>query len=38
MIICRRKNDGFFKKKIKMVEVVKFLCDVIKIVVNEMLF
>lgn len=38
MIICRRKNDGFFKKKNKMVEVVKFLCDVIKIVVNEMLF
>lgn len=27
-----------FLKKIKMVEVVKFLCDVIKIVVNEMLF
>lgn len=27
-----------FLKKIKMVEVVKFLGDVIKIVVNEMLF
>lgn len=29
---------GFLKKNNKMVEVVKFLCDVIKIVVNEMLF
>lgn len=37
MIICRRKNDEFLKKKTKMAEVVKSLCDVIKTVVNEML-
>lgn len=28
---------GFLKKKTKMAEVVKSLCDVIKTVVNEML-